>query len=116
LNLANAGQAIPLTFEVLSQTSVPIANLTLCTQTNPSSCPPGSVDIMDFPSNCSVDGDTSTGAVVPGDAAGASGLQNQGGGFYQYNWKSTKSWSGTCRTLQVNLLDGINHIAVFKFK
>jgi hypothetical protein len=116
VNLATAGQTVPLSFEVLSQTSVPVTNLTLCTLANPLSCPTGSVDIMDYPSTCSVDGDTSIGAVVPADAAGGSGLQNLGGGSYQFNWKTSKAWSKSCRTIQVNLLDGINHIAVFKFK
>jgi hypothetical protein len=115
VNLAKAGQAIPLSFEVLDQNSVPVSNLTLCTQANPASCPAGSVDIMDNPSGCSVDGDTTIGAVVA-DVTGGSGLQSFGGGSYQFNWKTSKAWAGTCRTIQVNLLDGINHIAVFKFK
>jgi hypothetical protein len=70
---------------------------------------------MDNPSGCSVDGDTTIGAVVA-DVTGGSGLQSFGGGSYQFNWKTSKAWAGTCRTIQVNLLDGINHIAVFKFK
>jgi len=30
-------------------------------------------------------------------AAGASGLQNLGGGNYQINWKTDKAYTGQCR-------------------
>jgi hypothetical protein len=115
VNLATAGQAIPLGFQVFDENNQPIANLALCTQQNPSSCPSGSVDILDYQSSCSVDGNDDVGAVVAG-GSGNSGLQNLGGGSYQFNWKTQKAWAGTCRTVQVNLLDGVNHTAVFKFK
>lgn len=35
---------------------------------------------------------------------------------YQYNWKTEKSWAGTCRVLVVKLADGSEHVAYFKFK
>ncbi|HEY0172908.1 MAG TPA: PxKF domain-containing protein [Pyrinomonadaceae bacterium] len=35
---------------------------------------------------------------------------------YQYNWKTEKSWAGTCRVLVVTLSDGSTHTANFKFK
>ncbi len=35
---------------------------------------------------------------------------------YHYNWKTEKSWEGTCRTLVVTLNDGSVHTANFKFK
>ena len=115
VNLATAGQSIPLGFHVFDESNNPIVNLSLCTQQNPSLCPAGSVQIVDFQSSCSVDGDTEIGAVIA-DGSGNSGLINQGNGNYQFNWKTQKAWAGTCRTVQVNLLDGINHYAVFKFK
>ena len=49
-------------------------------------------------------------------AAGASGLQNLGGGDYQINWKTDKSYAGQCR--QINLTIGGDttvHSADFKF-
>jgi hypothetical protein len=119
VNLAKAGQAIPLSFEVLDQNSVPEANLALCTTTP---CPVGSLQVLIYatpPNQCTVDGDSSIGSVIPAtaDMAGNSGLQNLGGGSYQFNWKTPKTLaSGSCETVQVNLGDGINHIAVFKFK
>ncbi len=116
INLVQAGQAVPLSFQVFDENNQPISNLTLCTQQNPASCPSGSVDILDYPSNCSIDGNDDIGSVITAGGSGNSGLQNQGGGSYQFNWKTQKGWAKTCRTIQVNLLDGINHIAVFKFK
>ena len=37
-------------------------------------------------------------------------------GQYSYAWKTSKSWGGTCRQLQVLLVDGTLHTALFKFK
>ena len=39
-------------------------------------------------------------------AAGASGLQNLGNGYYQYNWKSPASYAKSCKTLQLDLGEG----------
>jgi hypothetical protein len=37
-------------------------------------------------------------------------------GQYSYVWKTSKSWGGTCRQLQVVLVDGTLHTALFSFK
>jgi Thrombospondin type 3 repeat/PKD domain len=37
-------------------------------------------------------------------------------GQYVYVWKTEKSWLGTCRELDVQLVDGTTHSAKFKFK
>jgi hypothetical protein len=34
---------------------------------------------------------------------------------YIYNWKTTKSWSRSCRILRVDLADGSRHITYFEF-
>jgi predicted extracellular nuclease len=48
---------------------------------------------------------------------GSSGLSySQGNGQYHYNWKTEKSWSGTCRQLVVKLVDGKMYWANFQFK
>ncbi|MET0626560.1 MAG: PxKF domain-containing protein [Pyrinomonadaceae bacterium] len=39
-----------------------------------------------------------------------------GSGRYQYNWKTEKSWAGTCRVLVVTFIDGSTYTANFKFK
>ncbi len=48
--------------------------------------------------------------------AGSSGLQYDPlTDQYIYVWKTDKSWSNTCRQLQVKLIDGTTHVANFKF-
>ena len=37
-------------------------------------------------------------------------------GQYTYVWKTDKVWAGTCRALNVTLVDGTVHTALFKFK
>jgi hypothetical protein len=37
-------------------------------------------------------------------------------GLYTYVWKSDKSWAGTCRQLDLGLIDGTDHVALFKFR
>ena len=49
-------------------------------------------------------------------ATGGSGLQNFGDGTYQFNFKTKKGWAGSCRTLGIELGDGMNHSANFQFK
>jgi hypothetical protein len=49
--------------------------------------------------------------------AGASSLAyDPGTGRYVYVWKTDKSWSNTCRQLQVMLADGSLHSALFSFR
>ena len=48
--------------------------------------------------------------------AGNSSLQyNQTTGQYTYVWKTDKAWKDTCRQLTLQLSDGTNHQANFKF-
>lgn len=48
-------------------------------------------------------------------AAGVSGLQNLGNGYYQFNWATPKSYANSCKTLHLALGDGADHTAQFKF-
>ena len=54
------------------------------------------------------------GNVQPGQTAGS--LQNLGGGNYQLNWKTQKSWAGNCKAMHLDIGDGVTHDANFKFK
>jgi hypothetical protein len=36
-------------------------------------------------------------------------------GEYRYIWKTSSSWAGTCRMLEVRLVDGSTHEALFRF-
>ena len=59
-------------------------------------------------------------AGLPDDAieeyAGSSGLQYQGDGNWQFNWKTPKTYSGQCRTMTLTLSDGTTHAACFLFR
>ena len=48
-------------------------------------------------------------------AAGASGLQNLGDGYYQLNWKSAKTYANSCRTFELDLGEGVARTAEFRF-
>jgi len=37
-------------------------------------------------------------------------------GQYTYVWKTEKAWAGQCRVLSLELTDGTEHLAAFKFK
>jgi hypothetical protein len=45
---------------------------------------------------------------------GASGLQNLGGGAYQFNWATPKSYASSCKTLHLDV-GGSDHTADFRF-
>jgi hypothetical protein len=46
----------------------------------------------------------------------SSGLIYQNDGYWQFNWKTVKSWAGSCRIMTVELSDGTTHSASFTFK
>jgi len=50
-------------------------------------------------------------------AAGESGLQNLGNGYYQFNWKAPTSYAGTCKTLKLDVGEGAGQerTALFQF-
>jgi hypothetical protein len=98
-NIAKAGQAVPLKFNV-SDANGPVTNVT-------------SYRLSSTAEAC----DTSEPAdTVEEYAAGASGLQNLGDGNYQINWKTDKAYAGQCRRVDVTLGDDSTpHSADFKF-
>jgi hypothetical protein len=49
------------------------------------------------------------------DLRGRSGLQYLGDGYYQFNWKTLKSYKGHCRTMTLSLGDGNEYTAEFQF-
>ena len=103
LNGAKAGQAIPIKFQVLDASNKPVLNLT---------APP--VTIVSVPLSCNTSEPSTD--MTTASATGNSGFQNLGGGNYQFNWSTSKSWAGTCRQIQVSLGSGNLHTANFKFK
>ena len=63
-------------------------------------------------------GGTTTDLLEETTTAGSSSLSYSDGqpyGQYHYVWKTDKAWAGTCRRLELKLVDGTTHSALFKF-
>jgi hypothetical protein len=106
MNVLKAGQAIPLKWRLLDANNQPVPNLSGVTVTAKTlSC-----DLQ------------VTQDLMEEVAAGGSGLQNLGNGYYQFNWASPKSYANSCKTLHLALGEGKNatgnpvtHTAQFRF-
>jgi hypothetical protein len=100
INLATAGQSIPIKFSLSGNKGVNIfAQGYPASQTIP----------------CT--GGTSTDPIEETATAGSSTLTYDPlSDRYQYVWKTEKSWRGTCRQLMVKLKDGSSHVAWFQFR
>jgi len=100
INTVNAGRSIPIKFSLSGDKGLnifpadyPASGVIGCNSNDPA------VDLTEI------------------DAPGNSGLSySAGSDQYHYNWKTLKSWEGTCRQLVVRLNDGTEHRANFKFK
>lgn len=100
LNTAKAGQAIPLKWRVTDGAGAPVTDLS-------------AVSLTAVTLACSAG---ATGDQVEEYAAGASGLQNLGNGYYQLNWKTPSGYVSSCKTARLDLGDGIAHTADFAFR
>lgn len=103
VNSAKAGQTIPVKWRVNDANGVPISD------------PASFKDLASYMINCSsLSGDPTS--AIEEYAAGSSGLQYSGDGYWQFNWKTPKTYAGQCRTMVLTLGDGSTHTADFKFK
>lgn len=102
LNVSKAGQAVPLKWRLLDADGAPITTLTAvnikigslaCTSTTPTD-------------------------LIEEYASGSTGLQNDGDGYYQFNWKSPTSYANSCRTVGLDFGSGYLEypLANFNFK
>jgi hypothetical protein len=98
-NVAKAGRTIPLKWRVTDAAGAPITGLT-------------SVGVTAASLSCSVG---ATGDAIEEYASGSSGLQDLGDGYYQFNWATPKSYANSCKTLRLDLGDGIARTATFEF-
>jgi hypothetical protein len=100
MNVANSGQAIPLKWQLLDFAGNPVENLSSVTVTAVAlACALGTtIDLLEE------------------YATGSSGLQNLGGGFYQFNWKTPTSYAKSCKTMKLDLGEGTPRTALFQFK
>lgn len=101
-NVAKAGAVVPLKFAVTTSSGAPVTGLTAA-DVSVTSAPGGD--------NCG----TSVGTDSIEQYSGGSGLQYLGGGSYQYNWKTPKTYAGSCRTLTLETSAGGERSAVFSF-
>ena len=100
INAANAGQAIPLKWRLTDANNAPVANLASVTVTVAAlACPVGTTPDQ-----------------IEEYAAGVSGLQNLGDGYYQFNWKTPKAYARSCKTLWLDLGEASPRSAIFEFK
>lgn len=60
--------------------------------------------------------DCATGAVIAGTTVAAGSPRAQAGGRFHLDWRTDRSWVGTCRRLTVALSDGSTHVAEFSFR
>ncbi len=98
-NKAKAGQAIPLKWRLTDADGAPVTTLS-------------SVQLSVVSLSCSFG---TTPDAVEEYASGSSSLQNLGDGFYQFNWATPKSYAGSCKTLQLDLSEGLYRTAAFQF-
>jgi hypothetical protein len=105
VNLVKAGQAIPAKWRLTDANDVPIAD-------------PDSFDsLQSYPVNCTDFAGDPLDAVEEA-AAGSSGLQYLGDGYWQYNWKTVKAtYADTCRVMFVEFNSGaLSPATQFRFK
>lgn len=101
LNTANSGQTIPLKFRITDVYGNPVTDLVNVNVT---------VEGLECSLGMSAD-------QIEEYATGASGLQNKGDGYYQFNWKTPKSYANSCKTLKLDLGEGagMERTALFQF-
>ena len=100
LNIVKAGRAIPLRWRLTDASGSPVTSLATAAVT---------VQGLDCAAG-------SSGDLIEETTAGGSGLQNLGDGYYQLNWKTPSWYANSCKTMRLNLGEGIVRTALFKFQ
>jgi hypothetical protein len=104
VNVAKAGQAVPAKWRLTDANDVPISD------------PASFVRLASYPVSCT----DFTGDILDSAeeyAAGSSGLQYNGDGYWQFNWKTPKDYANTCRAMYVEFNSGATSPVVkFQFK
>lgn len=99
VNDVKAGRSVPVKWNLTDASGTPISD------------PSSFESLTSRPVGC----EQGPGETVVEPAAGASGLQYLDLGDWQYNWKTSKSYAGTCREMVLTLADGTTHSAMFRF-
>lgn len=117
LNQVKAGSTTPLIFSWSDSSGNPITNLSYCNAftitnsgnvCNDTTVPTPWVNLSSFGVPCQAGAQVNSSTddtTIP--VAGGSGFQNQGNGNYQMNWKTQKSWKGSCADVQVTFDNGV---------
>jgi hypothetical protein len=100
LNLVKAGRAIPLEWRLTDASGSPVTTLAAASVT---------VQSLDCAAGSTID-------LVEETTAGGSGLRNLGDGYYQLNWKTPSPYANSCKTIRLNLGEGIVRTARFEFR
>ena len=100
-NQAKAGKTIPIKWRLTDASGLPISD-------------PHSFDsVTSSPTASSCSGAPDTIETY----AGTSGLQYLGDGYWQFNWKTSSAYARQCRTMSLNLSDGVTgRTATFIFQ
>jgi hypothetical protein len=103
LNVAKPGQSIPVKWRLTDAEGTPISD------------PASFVKLYSYPVSCTdFTGDPAD--IIEEYASGTSGLQYVGEGYWQFNWKTPKSYKN-CRTMFVEFAGGLTSPTVtFQFK
>ena len=104
VNAVKAGQAVPAKWRLTDANDAPIAD------------PASFVDLQSYPISCTTFAGDPLDAVEEA-ASGASGLQYVGDGYWQFNWKTPKSYAESCRAMYVEFNSGaLSPVVKFQFK
>lgn len=104
VNVAKAGQAIPAKWRLTDANELPIAD------------PASFIALSSYMVSC-VDFSGDIADSVEEIAPGSSGLQYNGDGYWQFNWKTPKTYADTCRAMYVEFDSGaISPVVKFRFK
>jgi hypothetical protein len=105
MNVSKAGQAIPLKWRLTDANGAPVSDVVaVAIRAKDQGCASGvSTDLLEE------------------YASGASGLQNQGDGRYQFNWKTPTTYAGSCKSIELVFgTGGLSYVdgphAFFSFK
>lgn len=98
-NVVRAGRAVPLKWRLTDAAGAPVTGLSTAIVTVAGlACPAGA-----------------TTDLIEESYSGGSGLQDLGDGYYQLNWKTPTSYAGSCKTMRLDLGEGLVHTALFEF-
>jgi pimeloyl-ACP methyl ester carboxylesterase len=101
LTTVNAGRVVPVKYALYDARAQPVSDLA------------SFVSIASAAVPC----DGTAGEAARADAAGHTALRyDRDAGHFIFNWRTAKSWAGSCRALELTLSDGTTHTAVFRFR